>query len=57
MLHCQQCASRKYSSRFIRIDRTLNCAIDTKAILAAWQALPENILRATRNKRQHISPN
>lgn len=44
-----------FKSRFTHIDRTLNCAIDTKAILEAWQALPENVLRSTRNKRQHLS--
>ncbi|MDB6101677.1 MAG: ankyrin [Gammaproteobacteria bacterium] len=44
-----------FKSRFTRIDRTLNCALDTKAILKAWDALPENVLRATRNKRQHLS--
>ena len=44
-----------FRSRFTRIDRTLDCALDTKAILGAWEALPENILRATRNKRQHLS--
>lgn len=44
-----------FKSRFTRIDRTLNCALDTKAILRAWAALPENVLRAARNKRQHLS--
>lgn len=44
-----------FKSRFTRIDRTLNCALDTKAILRAWEALPENILRDARNKRQHLS--
>ncbi|HEY1890932.1 MAG TPA: UvrD-helicase domain-containing protein [Steroidobacteraceae bacterium] len=44
-----------FKSRFTRIDRTLNCAIDTKAILRAWQHLPENVLRAARNRRQYLS--
>ncbi len=44
-----------FKSRFTRIDRTLDCALDTKAILQAWEALPENILRGVRNKRQHLS--
>jgi hypothetical protein len=44
-----------FKSRFTRIDRTLNCALDTKAILRAWEGLPENVLRAARNKRQHLS--
>lgn len=44
-----------FKSRFTRIDRTLKCAVDTRAILQAWEALPENVLRATRNRRQHLS--
>jgi hypothetical protein len=44
-----------FKSRFARIDRTLDCALDTRAILQAWEALPENVLRAARNKRQHLS--
>jgi hypothetical protein len=44
-----------FKSRFTRIDRTLNCALDTKAILEAWEALPDNVLRAVRNRRQHLS--
>jgi hypothetical protein len=44
-----------FKSRFTRLDRTLNCALDTRAILAAWEDLPESVLRATRNKRQHLS--
>lgn len=44
-----------FKSRFTRIDRTLNCALDTKVILRAWQQLPETVLRAARNKRQHLS--
>ncbi len=44
-----------FKSRFTRIDRTLDCAIDTKAILKAWEGLPESVLRAARNKRQHLS--
>jgi hypothetical protein len=44
-----------FKSRFTRIDRTLSCALDTQAILRAWEAVPENVLRATRNKRQHVS--
>jgi len=44
-----------FKSRFTRIDRTLNCALDTKVILRAWQHLPENVVLAARNKRQHLS--
>jgi hypothetical protein len=44
-----------FKSRFTHIDRTLNCAIDTQAVLEAWKALPENVLRAARNKRSHLS--
>jgi hypothetical protein len=44
-----------FKSRFTRIDRTLNCALDTKAILRAWEGLPENIVHSARNKRQHLS--
>ena len=44
-----------FKSRFTRIDRTLSCALDTKAILEAWEGLPENILRAERNRRQYLS--
>ena len=44
-----------FKSRFTRLDRTLNCALDTRAILAAWEDLPESVLRATRNRRQHLS--
>jgi hypothetical protein len=44
-----------FKSRFTRLDRTLSCALDTQAILRAWEALPQNVLRATRNKRQHVS--
>jgi hypothetical protein len=44
-----------FRSRFSRVDRTLDCAIDTKVVLAAWEGLPESMLRAARNKRQHLS--
>ena len=44
-----------FKSRFTRIDRSLNGGLDTKAILRAWQGLPETVLRAARNKRQHLS--
>ncbi len=44
-----------FKSRFTRIDRSLNGGLDTKAILRAWEGLPENVLRAARNKRQHLS--
>jgi Ankyrin repeats (many copies)/AAA domain len=44
-----------FKSRFTRIDRTLNCAFDTQAILRAWEALPQSVLRAERNRRQHLS--
>lgn len=44
-----------FRSRFTHIDRTLHCALDTTAILRAWEALPENLVRAARNRRQHLS--
>jgi len=44
-----------FKSRFTHIDRSLNGGLDTKAILRAWEGLPENVLRAARNKRQHLS--
>lgn len=44
-----------FKSRFTRLDRTLHCAFDTQAILAAWDSLPGNIVRAARNRRQHLS--
>ena len=44
-----------FKARFARIDRSLNCGIDTQALLNAWQHLPESMLRSSRNKRQHIS--
>ncbi len=44
-----------FKSRFTRVDRTLDCAIDTKALLVAWKDLPESMLRGARNKRQHVS--
>ncbi|MGE0385858.1 MAG: AAA family ATPase [Gammaproteobacteria bacterium] len=44
-----------FKSRFTRLDRSLDCAIDTAAILDAWTGLPESILRAARNRRQHLS--
>jgi hypothetical protein len=44
-----------FKSRFARIDRTLDCALDTRAILRAWQALPQTVLRAERNRRPHLS--
>ena len=44
-----------FKSRFTRIDRSPNGGLDTKAILRAWQGLPETVLRAARNKRQHLS--
>jgi Ankyrin repeat len=44
-----------FKSRFTRIDRTLSCAIDTKAVLQVWEELPESILRTSRNTRQHLS--
>lgn len=44
-----------FKSRFTRVDRTLSCALDTKAILRAWEGLPENLLRLSRNRRQHLS--
>ncbi|HVC00876.1 MAG TPA: ankyrin repeat domain-containing protein [Steroidobacteraceae bacterium] len=44
-----------FKSRFARIDRTLDCALDTQVILRAWQCLPVNVLRTARNKRQYLS--
>ena len=44
-----------FKSRFTRIDRTLDCGLDTKAILQAWNGLPESVLRTARNRRQHLS--
>lgn len=44
-----------FKSRFTRLDRTLDCALDTKAILEAWKDLPQGMLRAARNRRQHLS--
>jgi hypothetical protein len=44
-----------FKSRFTRIDRTLDCALDTQAVLQAWEDLPASVLRAARNKRQHLS--
>lgn len=44
-----------FKSRFTHISRTLDCAFDTKTILTAWNGLPENIVRATRNRRPHLS--
>jgi hypothetical protein len=44
-----------FKSRFTHIDRTIGCAIDTKAVLRAWEGLPESVLRAARNKRSHLS--
>lgn len=44
-----------FKSRFTRIDRTLDCAFDTKAILGAWDGLPESVVRVARNRRQHLS--
>lgn len=37
-----------FKSRFTRIDRTLNCALDTKAILQSWSGLPESVLRVSK---------
>jgi hypothetical protein len=44
-----------FKSRFTHLDRTTDCAMDTKALLDAWEGLPESIVRAARNKRQHLS--
>ena len=44
-----------FKSRFTRTDRSLYCALDTTAILQAWDGLPEIVLRAARNRRQHLS--
>jgi hypothetical protein len=44
-----------FKSRFTRIDRSLNGALDTKVILEAWRGMPESVLRTARNRRQHLS--
>jgi hypothetical protein len=44
-----------FKSRFTHLGRTINCGIDTKAVLEAWKELPEGMLRAARNKRSHLS--
>ena len=44
-----------FKSRFTRLYRSFDCGFDTKLILAAWVGLPENIVRAARNRRQHLS--
>lgn len=43
-----------FRSRFTRVDRTLG-ALDTKSLLRAWEGLPQSVLRAARNQRQHLS--
>lgn len=44
-----------FRSRFTRPQRRFLAAFETQAILDAWQHLPGSVLRAERNKRQHLS--
>jgi len=44
-----------FKSRFTRIDRKIHCAVDTQAILQAWESLPISMLRESRNKRSFLS--
>ncbi len=44
-----------FRSRFTQPQRRFLGAFETQAILAAWQHLPTSVLRAERNKRQHLS--
>ena len=44
-----------FRSRFTRPQRRFLAAFEAQAILEAWQHLPTSVLRAERNKRQHLS--
>ncbi|TAH45733.1 MAG: hypothetical protein EYC67_10285, partial [Betaproteobacteria bacterium] len=44
-----------FRSRFSRPQRRFLAAFEAQAILDAWQHLPAAVLRAERNKRQHLS--
>lgn len=44
-----------FRSRFTRPLRRFLAAFEAQAILDAWQHLPASVLRAERNKRQHLS--
>ena len=44
-----------FKSRFTHRQRRPNGAFETQAILEVWQAMPANVVRAERNKRQHLS--
>lgn len=44
-----------FRSRFTRPQRRFLAAFEAQAILDAWQHLPGSVLRAERNKRQHLS--
>jgi Ankyrin repeats (3 copies) len=44
-----------FKSRFTHRQRKANGAFETRDILEAWQHLPANVVRAERNKRQHLS--
>ena len=44
-----------YKSRFTLMQRHANGAFETRDVLEAWQHLPANVVRAERNKRQHLS--
>lgn len=44
-----------FKSRFTHPQRRPYAALETRAILEAWQHLPANIVRPERNRRQHVS--
>ncbi|MBI3372477.1 MAG: hypothetical protein HY017_12090 [Betaproteobacteria bacterium] len=44
-----------FKSRFTHPQRRSHGAFETRAVLEAWQHLPANVVRAERNKRQHLS--
>ncbi len=44
-----------FKSRFTHVQRRVNGAFETQAILDAWQHLPTGVVRPERNKRQHLS--
>jgi hypothetical protein len=44
-----------FKSRFTHWQRNATGAFETQTILEAWQHLPANVVRAERNKRQHLS--
>ncbi|OGA71444.1 MAG: hypothetical protein A3G81_15765 [Betaproteobacteria bacterium RIFCSPLOWO2_12_FULL_65_14] len=44
-----------FKSRFTHSQRRPYAALETRAILEAWQHLPANVVRPERNRRQHLS--